>query len=148
MKFSEASCAEFQSNAALYEYYAYAHWVHQRVRRCDAEQALAMTTMAFSGTMEVKDPSIFGERWGALHGELAAAAGGGVELRLFAQAGDAEPARAAFGVARATDVPERGGRKRLQGDLHPVGAQAPQDEQPLDRIALNPVRLGPLAWAA
>ena len=46
------------------------------------------TTTAFSGTMEVKRPSIFGDqRWGALHGELATAAGGGVELRLFAQAG-------------------------------------------------------------
>ena len=48
---------------------------------------MTTTTTAFSGTMEVKHPSIFGDRWGALHGELAAAAGGGVELRLFAQAG-------------------------------------------------------------
>ena len=43
------------------------------------------TTTAFSGTMEVKRPSIFGHRWKTLHGELAAAAGGGVELRLFAR---------------------------------------------------------------
>jgi hypothetical protein len=77
-----------------------------------------MTTMAFSGTMEVKRPSIFGHRWRALHGELAAAAGGGVELRLFAQAGDAAPARAAFRVARATDVPRSGRKRRHRVDLH------------------------------
>ena len=46
------------------------------------------TAAGFSGKMEVKSPSIFGDRWIALHGELAAvAAGGGVELRLFAQEG-------------------------------------------------------------
>ena len=42
------------------------------------------TTTAFSGTMEVKRPSIFGDRWKNLHGELAAAAGGGVELAVRA----------------------------------------------------------------
>ena len=84
----------------------------------------------WKGEMEVKRPSILGDRWKARYGELERYPNGDMELRLFAQESDAlifpsqhaarfaaETARfaaeaAAFRVDLATDVAERGGRKR------------------------------------
>ena len=81
------------------------------------------------GALEVKRPSILGDRWEAMYGELERYNHGGGALRLFAQesgllaarfAADREAAEtarfaaetAAFRFSDATDVADRGSSKR------------------------------------
>ena len=88
--------------------------VEQQEQQQQSEEAVpsAASAPSFAGALEVKNPSIFSDRWSTLHGEVVAADGDGrMELQLFALAGD-ELQRAPFYVERAMDVPERGDHKR------------------------------------
>ena len=85
----------------------------------------------FSGTMEVKRPFIFRDWWKTLHGKLApAAAGGGIELRLFKEEGGVL-VPPPFLVGSATVSPPRRDLKRFRANRVDLHSDAVGGDKPL-----------------